>query len=141
MAANHTIGALANATGVKVPTIRYYEQVGLMPPAPRTSSNRRLYGERDVARLRFIRHARELGFEVDDIKQLLSFVTEPSRSCSEVDAIARDHLNSIDSRIRRLKALRKEVSRMIESCGQGTVAKCRIIDVLAHHEQCMHERH
>jgi len=140
MTADHTIGTLSKATGVKVPTIRYYEQVGLMTPAPRTASNRRLYGQTDVARLRFIRHARELGFEIDDIKQLLAFATEPSQSCSEVDTIARNHLHTIDSRIRRLKALRKEVARMIESCGQGTISECRIIDVLAHHEHCLHQR-
>ncbi len=136
-----TIGALSNAAGVKIPTIRYYESVGLMLEPPRTESNRRLYGNDAVHRLRFIRHARELGFEVDDIRQLLSLADEPGRSCQDVDAIAQRHLTEIESRIRRLKALKTEVSRMIKECAKGSVADCRIIDVLAHHEHCLADEH
>lgn len=135
------IGALSEATGVKVPTIRYYESVGLMPEAPRSDGNRRLYDVDAVQRLRFIRHARELGFEVDDIRQLLDLSDQPDRSCGEVDAIAQRHLAEINSRIKRLKALKVEVARMIGECSKGRVSECRIIDVLAHHEHCVHERH
>lgn len=135
------IGALAEAAGVKVPTIRYYESIGLLPVPPRTESNRRLYGLDAVRRLRFIRHARELGFEIDDIQQLLTLADEPGRSCREVDAIAQKHLADINSRIDRLKALKAEVTRMIKHCAKGTVAECRIIDVLEHHEHCLHEKH
>ena len=85
------IGGLAASTGVKVPTIRYYEGVGLLPKPPRTDSNRRLYDGDAVRRLRFIRHARELGFEIDDIRQLLTLADEPNRPCREVDAIAHRH--------------------------------------------------
>lgn len=141
MAEQYAIGALARATGVKVPTIRYYEQVGLLPVVSRTASNRRLYGEKEVARLRFIRHARELGFEVEDIRQLLVLSDKPNRPCREVDAIAQKHLSEINSRIRRLKSLKAEVTRMIAQCAKGTVAECRIIDVLAHHEHCLHDQH
>ncbi len=141
MAKSVAIGALAAAAGVKVPTIRYYESVGLLPAPPRTESNRRLYGEDAIRRLRFIRHARELGFEVDDIRQLLTLADQPNRACHEVDAIAQRHLTEIESRIRRLKALKSEVSRMIKECAKGSVANCRIIDVLVHHEHCLHERH
>jgi DNA-binding transcriptional MerR regulator len=141
MAKDVAIGGLAAATGVKVPTIRYYESVGLLPKPSRTESNRRLYGDDAVRRLRFIRHARELGFEVDDIRQLLDLTDQPDRPCQEVDAIAQRHLAEIESRIRRLKALKREVARMIKECARGSVAECRIIDVLAHHEHCMHERH
>lgn len=135
------IGALANATGVKVATIRYYEGIGLLPAPPRTASNRRLYDGASVRRLRFIRHARELGFEVDDIRQMLTLTDQPDRSCQEVDAIAQRHLTEIDSRLKRLKALRTEVARMLSDCAKGSVAECRIIDVLAHHEHCLHARH
>jgi DNA-binding transcriptional MerR regulator len=141
MAKDVAIGGLAAATGVKVPTIRYYETVGLLPKPSRTESNRRLYGDDAVRRLRFIRHARELGFEVDDIRQLLDLTDQPDRPCQEVDAIAQRHLAEIESRIRRLNALKREVSRMIKECAKGSVAECRIIDVLAHHEHCMHDRH
>ena len=93
------IGALSRATGVKVPTIRYYEQVGLLPEPPRTRSDRRTYDEAAIKRLRFIRHARELGFDVDAIRQLLDLSDQPQRSCAEVDAIARRHLEEITSRL------------------------------------------
>lgn len=135
------IGALSEATGVKVPTIRYYESVGLMPAAPRSESNRRYYGDDTVRRLRFIRHARELGFEVDDIRQLLDLSDQPDRPCQEVDAIAQRHLADINSRLQRLRALKVEVTRMIGECSKGRVADCRILSVLDDHEHCVHARH
>jgi DNA-binding transcriptional MerR regulator len=135
------IGALSEATGVKVPTIRYYESVGLMPAAPRSEGNRRSYGDDAVRRLRFIRHARELGFEVADIRQLLDLSDQPDRPCEDVDAIAQRHLVEINSRIKRLKALKVEVTRMIGECSKGRVAECRIINALDHHEHCVHARH
>lgn len=141
MTGSLAIGALAQAAGVKVPTIRYYESIGLLPKPVRTDSNRRVYGDDAIRRLRFIRHARELGFVIEDIQQLLALSDDPKRSCKEVDAIAKRHLSDIDSRIERLSALKAEVSRMIKQCAKGTVAQCRIIDVLAHHEHCLHDQH
>jgi DNA-binding transcriptional MerR regulator len=135
------IGALSRATGVKVPTIRYYEQVGLLPEPHRTSSDRRTYDEAAIKRLRFIRHARELGFDVDAIRQLLDLSDQPQRSCAEVDAIARRHLEEIASRLARLAALKEEVERMISQCSQGKIAECHILDVLSHHEHCLHRDH
>jgi DNA-binding transcriptional MerR regulator len=132
------IGELSRQTGVKVPTIRYYESVGLLPPPVRTESNRRLYGPPSVKRLRFIRHARELGFEVDAIRQILDLSDQPEHSCAAADAIARRHLAEINSRIKRLGALKREVQRMIVECAQGRIAECRVIDVLTHHEHCLH---
>ncbi len=129
------IGALATAAGVKVPTIRYYESVGLLPETARSASNRRVYGNDAVRRLRFIRHARELGFDVDDIRQLLALADQPHRTCADVDAIAQRHLSDIESRIRRLRKMKAEMSRMITACAKGSVAECRIIDALARHEQ------
>ena len=135
------IGELSRLTGVKVPTIRYYENVGLLPSAPRTESNRRQYDDNAVKRLKFIRHARELGFEVDTIRELLDLAEQPQRSCAKVDALAREHLQGITSRIERLTALKAEVENMIKACAKGRIAKCRVIDVLSHHEHCLHERH
>ena len=86
------IGEAARQSGVKVPTIRYYEQIGLLRTADRTDGNRRLYGRRDLDRLAFIRHARELGFEVDAIRTLLSLQDEPEQSCAAADAIAKARL-------------------------------------------------
>lgn len=135
------IGGLSRRTGVKVPTIRYYESVGLLAPPPRSEGNRRLYGKGAVDRLRFIRHARELGFEIEAIRELLDLAEQPQRSCAKVDALAREHLQSIVSRIERLTALKAEVETMIRACAQGRIAKCRIIDVLSHHEHCINDSH
>lgn len=135
------IGGLARQTGVKVPTIRYYEDIGLLPAAPRTESNRRQYDGRAVRRLKFIRHARELGFEVEAIRELLHLADQPQRSCAKVDALAREHLRTIKSRIERLTALKVEVEQMISACAKGRIAKCRVIDVLSHHEHCLHDHH
>lgn len=135
------IGELSRKTGVKVPTIRYYEGIGLLPAPPRSEGNRRLYGAKAVDRLRFIRHARELGFEVEAIRELLDLAEQPQRSCAKVDALAREHLRTITSRIERLTALKDEVEHMIKACAKGRIAKCRIIDTLSHHEHCLHAEH
>ncbi|MCJ2039010.1 helix-turn-helix domain-containing protein [Methylobacterium sp. J-059] len=135
------IGELSRRTGVKVPTIRYYEQVGLMPVPPRSAGSQRRYGEADVARLNFIRHSRELGFEVDAIRELLTMNAHPDRSCADVDRIARRHLSEVDRRIERLMALRGELDRMISECGQGRVGECRVIETLSDHGKCSHVSH
>ena len=116
-----------------MPTIRYYEQVGLMPSPPRTDGQQRRYGDAEVARLNFIRHARELGFEVDAIRELLAMSAQPEESCAEVDRLARRHLAEVEQRITRLIALRTELQRMVTECGHGRVGECRVIQVLADH--------
>lgn len=125
------IGALSKASGVKVPTIRFYEGIGLLPQPPRTESNRRTYEDRDVRRLRFIRHARDLGFELDDVRELLAMTAEPQASCHRADSIALHHLGEINRRIAQLTALRGELQRMVDECGHGHVCDCRVIEVLA----------
>ncbi len=135
------IGTLSRETGVKVPTIRFYEQIGLLPAPPRTGSNRRTYSPEDVKRLRFIRHARALGFEVDAIRQLLALAAHPEEPCEGADEIARIHLQEIDSKIAQLTALRAEVQAMVEGCDHGRVQDCRVIEVLADHSECLHEVH
>jgi DNA-binding transcriptional MerR regulator len=132
------IGELSRRTGVKVPTVRYYEQVGLMPAPPRTAGKQRRYGPAEVDRLNFIRHARELGFEVGAIRELLAMSAQPDRSCAEVDQIARRHLSEVDRRIAHLTALRAELQRMVDACGHGRVCECRVIEVLADHSRCEH---
>lgn len=133
------IGELARQTAVKVPTIRYYEQIGLLPAAPRSEGNRRLYGSSEVERLNFIRHARDLGFEIEDIRELLAMSAQPQSSCHQIDSIANNHLAEIERRIASLTALKRELSRMIEECGHGRVCDCRIIEALADHSQCLAE--
>ncbi|KMO39358.1 MerR family transcriptional regulator [Methylobacterium aquaticum] len=135
------IGELSRRTGVLIPTVRYYEQAGLLPPPPRTEGGRRRYGPADVERLTFIRHARELGFEIEAIRELLALTAQPDRSCAEVDIIARRHLVEVEHRITRLMALRSELSRMIGECGHGRVGECRVIEVLSDHRLCAGDRH
>ena len=129
---NISIGQLSAKTSVKVPTIRFYEQIGLMVAPPRTEGNQRRYGQTEVERLNFIRNARELGFDVEDIRELLAMAAEPQASCHQADSIAMNHLREVDQRIARLTALRAELARMIEECGHGHICDCRIISVLAH---------
>lgn len=135
------IGEAARVSGVKVPTIRYYEEVGLLPEPPRTEGNRRFYDEARLRRLTFIRHARELGFEVAAIRTLLDLQDNPGQSCSPADSIARRRLQDVVARIERLKALQAELERMIAGCSHGTIAKCRVIEVLTDHGQCAHPSH
>ena len=136
---NFSIGELSRRTGVKVPTIRFYEQIGLMPEPPRTQSNQRRYGKVEADRLSFIRHSRELGFEVEDIRALLAMTAEPQASCHQADSIARSHLSEIDRRIASLQALRDELTRMVDECGHGRICDCRIIEALADHGRCSAE--
>ena len=135
-----TIGQASKASGIKAPTIRYYEQIQLLPSPPRSEGNRRLYDADDLRRLRFIRHARELGFEIEPIRELLALAGDPSRPCLSADSIARSHLADIDHKIARLTALRTEVARMTE-CAQDSAPNCRVIEVLGDHSGCLHDRH
>jgi DNA-binding transcriptional MerR regulator len=136
-----TIGQAARAAGCKVQTVRYYEQIGLMPEPVRTRGNQRLYGEADLRRLSFVRHARELGFSLPAIRELLSLADRPDQSCEAVDGIAREQLEQVKRRISRLQALERELERMIAQCSGGTVASCRVIEVLGDHGKCIDERH
>ncbi|WMT85443.1 helix-turn-helix domain-containing protein [Pelagibacterium sp. 26DY04] len=141
MQAGVPIGQAARASGVKVPTVRYYEQIGLLPTPDRSEGNRRLYDRTDVDRLTFIRHARELGFDVDAIRRLLALQDHPKQSCAEADALAREHLVEVDRRIRSLMALKSELERMVEGCVHGKVEDCRVIEILADHGECKYHDH
>ena len=131
-----TIGKLSKTSGVKVPTVRYYEQIGLLPPAERSEGNQRLYDGRALARLAFIRHARDLGFPLEAIRDLLALSDQPNQSCAAADRIARAHLEAVERRIARLEALKTELERMVAHCAHGTVADCRVIEVLGNHGLC-----
>lgn len=137
-----TIGFLARETGCKVQTIRYYEQVGLMPEPQRSAGNQRLYRPAQLQRLRFIRHARDLGFSQNEIRELLRLVDRPEQSCETVTDIMSHHLVEVENKIAQLEALRDEFQRMIEQCsGKRQMADCRIIAALADHERCLSSQH
>lgn len=138
---NLSIGTAAERSGVKIPTIRYYEQIGLLPVPPRTAGNRRLYDQTDLRRLTFVRHARELGFEIESIRTLLKLQDDPNQSCRTADGIARARLTEVTQRITSLRALKRELDRMIETCRHGRVAECRVIEILADHGKCTDPKH
>lgn len=130
------IGQLARTAATKVQTIRYYEEIGLLRPFRRTEGGHRLFSTEDSLRLKFIRHARELGFGIEEIRELLRLSDNPQMSCSAADKIASSHLEQVELRIARLKALRKELKRMIEECAHDRAGQCRVIEVLSDHRHC-----
>ncbi|GEN24946.1 MerR family transcriptional regulator [Halomonas cupida] len=132
-----SIGELARRTSCKPETVRYYERIGLLRDASRTEGGQRRYGQDAVRRLTFIRHARDFGFSVDAVRELLAMTDQPDMPCHEVNTIALHHLEKVESRIQRLSALRDELQRMVTQCDGGSVESCRIIEVLSDHELCI----
>ncbi len=141
MAAKRTIGVLSRETGVKVTTIRFYEQRGLIDDPGRTPNGQRVYGADAVDRLNFIRHARDLGFSMDAIEELIALQTRPGSDCAAVDAIARRQLAAVRDRLNRLEALEAELKRMIASCEGGTVGDCTVMETLGDHRRCLTADH
>jgi DNA-binding transcriptional MerR regulator len=134
----YSIGDLATLTDTKVPTIRYYEQIKLLPAPPRTEGGQRRYGRDHLDRLKFIRHSRELGFPVEEIRELLRLSAHPDAPCHAVDEIAAKQLAEVEGKIKRLQSLRKELKRMLGECEKGSLRHCRIIETLADHSLCEH---
>src|ERR1700680_4003769 len=126
-----TIGHLAKATGTKVETIRFYEKTGLLPAPARTEGNYRAYAADHLNRLSFIRRVRDLGFSLEQVRELLALADDRSRSCSAIDAIATEHRLEVERKIRDLQALKAELDRLIDQCSCGTFAECRIIEALS----------
>jgi DNA-binding transcriptional MerR regulator len=132
-----SIGQLSRRTGVKVPTIRYYEQMGLLAAPERTEGNQRRYGRTELERLGFIRHARDLGFSIEAISALIELQEHPDRSCGKANAIANDQLLAVRSKIRRLKRLERELARISKGCGgEGVSGDCYVLASLADHDLC-----
>lgn len=127
------IGELAKRTGCNVQTIRYYEQIGVMPAAVRAENNRRMYQYSHIERLIFIRHSRALGFTLEEIRELLTLSDQPDHTCAEVDRIAKENLENIQKKIRVLTIMEKEMKRMISKCRGDIVSQCLIIKTLAGH--------
>lgn len=126
-----SIGELAKATKVKIVTIRYYEQVGLMPAPSRTEGNYRAYNTEHCNRLQFIRRLRELGFTLDEVRDLLRLSSEKSQPCDDVDRITNAHLATVEKKLRDLKKLASELRALSKRCkGGGRIAECRIIEAL-----------
>ena len=136
-----SIGELSKRSGVKITTIRYYEQVGLITKPERSAGGRRIYREEDLQRVTFIRHSRHLGFSLDSIRELLDLQTEPTTDCLTVNEIAETQLALVRQRISQLQSLENELERISTVCGGGAMANCKVIEALNDHSQCETDRH
>jgi DNA-binding transcriptional MerR regulator len=111
-----TIGALAKAAGVTTPTIRYYEEIGLLPPAGRSASGQRMYEETDLLRLTFIRRCRDFGFSIDQVRLLAGLSISADRDCVEVRDVANTHLGEVRKKLVELQALEQNLSAFAQEC-------------------------
>ncbi len=126
-----SIGQVGEATATKVATIRYYERIGLLPKPDRTSGNYRSYASAHVHRLAFIRRARELGFSIEDLRELLDLAAHRERPCAGIDQIATRHLAMIEAKIATLERLRSELRDTLAACAGGRIAECRVVQALS----------
>ena len=124
------IGQLSTLTGIKITTIRYYETIGLLPEPPRSGGNRRLYGALHRDRLTFIRRARNFGFGLEAIRELLLLDRSRDQPCATASHIAQAHLEGIEQRILELTALKAQFQTLIITCSGQQVADCTILKAL-----------
>ena len=120
--------ALAERGGVNLQTIRYYEREGLLPKPPRLKSGYRVFPETAVLRVRFIKRAQELGFQLSEVRQLLSMQIDPAKECSDVQRLAKAKVEDIEARIRTLQSMRRVLSTLADACpGCGPSSECPIL--------------
>lgn len=131
-----TIGEVAKAAEIGVETIRFYEREGLIAEPPRRASGYRQYPREAIGRLRFIRRAKELGFTLREIGELLSLRVDPSTTCADVRAMARAKIEDIDGRVAELHRIKDVLERLARSCrGKGPTSECPILDILEERER------
>jgi DNA-binding transcriptional MerR regulator len=130
MKQHYGIGELARRTGVGVPTIRYYGDIGLLPPAGRGAGGHRIYGDSHMKRLQFIRRCRQLGFSQDDVRALLTYSDQRAAPCEEVDRLVRAQLEAVREKIASLRALETALEELA-GCRGRLVEECAIIDALS----------
>jgi DNA-binding transcriptional MerR regulator len=130
-----TIGALAERTGCNPPTIRYYEEIGLLPRPGRRASGHRTYGDEDLRRLTFIRRCRDFGFPVERVRALVALTEASDRDCAEARDVAQEHLDAVREKLAELQALERALASFVDSCNSvcagGPAAQCTILEDLA----------
>src|ERR1700759_170910 len=126
-----TIGPLGRATDTKIETIRYYEKTGLLPAPRPTAANYRTSAAEHLQRLGFIRRARDLGFTIEDVRELLKLAAHGERPCEEVDQLVVRHLETTERKIEALTRLRRELRHTLNSCDGGRIAECQVIQALS----------
>lgn len=124
------IGQAAKASGISAKMIRHYEGIALIKPGPRTDAGYRIYGEKDLHTLRFIKRARTLGFSLEQIKELLSLWQNPARASADVKAIAQTHVQELEQRIRELTEMRDTLSHLARACSGDNRPDCPILQSL-----------
>lgn len=129
-----TIAQAAKASGVSAKMIRYYEGIGLIKPPVRGENHYRHYGEADLRELGFIRRGRELGFSVDDIRQLLSLWRDQHRSSAEVKAIAQRHIDELDRKAAALTTMSHTLKALVDACNGDNRPDCSILEALMPHQ-------
>ncbi len=125
------IGELASRANVRPKTIRYYEEIGLLPEAERGSNGYRSFATRDVNRLVFLRRARAFGFTLDECRALLDLLNDPDRKSADVKSLTRNHLDDLDKQLKELRALRKQLGELADACAGDEGADCAILDALS----------
>lgn len=136
-----TRGELAKMGGVHIETIRYYEKVELLPKPPRTNAGYRMFSSESVDRIRFIRHAQELGFSLKEIKELLDLRVTPEATRADVRTRAAEKLADIGNRIRHLRSMQISLERLVNSCcGDGSIGDCPILESLDTKEENSNSR-
>lgn len=139
---NFTIGQLAKKSGVTVDTIRYYEKIGLLAKAKRTTGNYRHYSEQMLSELLFLKHCRELGITLQDIQRLKTLAEHPDQICSEVDYLIDQYLSDVSQKISNLEHLKQDLVHLKQQCSQHrTIQQCGILKELQQPSACEHESH
>ena len=132
----YSIGQVSRRLGIKIPTIRYYEGKGLVPEPMRSEGMQRRYDDRDLERLAFVKHARQLGFSLSAISQLMVLGGTDTNNCDQIDEIARENLLEVQTKIRLLKSLEKELQRIVNGCQTSNIDDCYVIESLQDHALC-----
>lgn len=131
-----TIGKIAKRAGVGIETVRFYEREGLIDEPPRGPSGYRHYPESVVPRLLFIKRAKDLGFTLNEIKDLLSLRLDPDTTCADVKQRAEAKISDVEEKMRTLRRMRKALVKLTESCsGRGPIDECPILESLAPQER------
>lgn len=132
---NLTIGALAARTECSVPTIRYYEEIGLLPQAARSANGRRHYDDTDQQRLLFIKRCRDFGFPIEQVRNLVSLFDNGDRACNDARDMAQDHLVAVRAKVKELQQLEESLMAFVQSCNAacigGAAKDCTIIEDLS----------
>jgi len=121
---------MARLTGCNLETIRYYENIGVMPAPPRAANGYRCYDGAHVSRLKFIMRSRDLGFTLNEIRSLLALVDGGMQTCAEVESVTKEHLEKVRAKIADLNRIENVLSQTLAQCSGKNVPECAVIDAL-----------